>query len=158
MLKVFTLATQGVRVTPESLKGVDIDSVRVATAANPEETMEGSNNWVIAPGKSATGRAVMANDPHRAYSAPGLRYIVHISTPTLDIIGAGEPSLPAVSIGHNGHIAFGLTIFNIDQEDLYVYALDSANPNAYRYKDGWEPFTVLHETVRSVAPTRVRWS
>ncbi len=148
LLKVFTLATQGVRVTPESLKGVDIDSVRVATAANPEATMEGSNNWVIAPGKSATGRAVMANDPHRAYSAPGLRYIVHISTPTLDIIGAGEPSLPAVSIGHNGHIAFGLTIFNIDQEDLYVYELDPANPNAYRYKDGWEPFTVLHETVK----------
>jgi penicillin amidase len=148
LLKVFTLATQGVKLTPESLKGVDIDSTRVAATANLEETMEGSNNWVIAPGKSTTGRAVMANDPHRAYSAPSLRYIAHVSTPTLDIIGAGEPSLPAVSIGHNGHVAFGLTIFNIDQEDLYVYELNPANHTEYRYKDGWEPFKVLHETVK----------
>ena len=157
VLKVFTLATQNVRVTRESLKSADASTTVIAATDNPEEVTEGSNNWVIAPDKSATGRAIMANDPHRAYAAPSLRYIQQISTPTLDIIGGGEPSAPGVSIGHNGAIAFGLTIFNIDQEDLYVYQLNPDNPGEYRYGDGWEPFRVIHETidVRGGAPVPV---
>jgi len=67
---------------------------------------------------------------------PVLRYIAHISAPGLNVIGAGEPALPGISIGHNGTIAFGLTIFNIDQEDLYVYELNPSNPMQYRYKGG----------------------
>ncbi|MBP0598802.1 penicillin acylase family protein [Herbaspirillum sp. LeCh32-8] len=158
LLKVFTLATQGVRVTKESLNAAagattaaasdDGKLVRVEPSSNLEETMEGSNNWVVAPSKSATGRAIMANDPHRAYSAPSLRYIAHIHAPGMDVIGAGEPALPGISIGHNGTIAFGLTIFNIDQEDLYVYELNPANPNEYKYQGRWEAMRVLHEPVR----------
>ncbi|SAL60106.1 penicillin amidase [Caballeronia terrestris] len=154
VLKVFTLATQNVRVTHESLKSADASASMIAAADNPEEVTEGSNNWVIAPDKSATGRAIMANDPHRAYAAPSLRYIQQISTPTLDLIGGGEPSAPGVSIGHNGQIAFGLTIFNIDQEDLYVYDLNPANPQQYRYNGRWEPMRIVRETiaVRGGAP------
>ncbi|MDR9837845.1 penicillin acylase family protein [Herbaspirillum huttiense] len=152
LLQVFTLATQGVRMTRESLNAAttagDPQLVRIEPAVNPEETMEGSNNWVIAPSKSATGRAIMANDPHRAYSAPSLRYIAHLSAPGMNIIGAGEPALPGISIGHNGSIAFGLTIFNIDQEDLYVYQLNPDNPQQYRYQGQWESMRVLHEPVR----------
>ncbi|MDR5817551.1 penicillin acylase family protein [Caballeronia sp. LZ033] len=157
VLKVFTLATQGVHVTRESMKSADAATTVIAAAENPEEVTEGSNNWVIAPSKSATGRAIMANDPHRAYAAPSLRYIQQISTPTLDIIGAGEPSAPGISIGHNGSIAYGLTIFNIDQEDLYVYELNPANPREYRYKGKWEPMCVVREqvAVRDGAPVNV---
>ncbi|MFP5407330.1 MAG: penicillin acylase family protein, partial [Gammaproteobacteria bacterium] len=114
VLKVFQLATQGVKLTPEALRSASSDSVRLAVAGEPDDVTEGSNNWVVSPSRSATGRAIMANDPHRAYSAPSLRYIVHIDSPTLKVIGAGEPALPGISIGHNGTIAFGLTIFNID--------------------------------------------
>ena len=125
VLKVFQLATQGVRVTPESIKSASVNSLELAALPDDDPATEGSNNWVVAPRKSTTGRAIMANDPHRAYSAPSLRYIAHISAPGLNVIGAGEPALPGISIGHNGTIAFGLTIFNIDQEDLYVYELES---------------------------------
>jgi penicillin amidase len=59
------------------------------------------DNWVIAPLKSATGRAVMANDPHRAYSEPSLRHISDLNAPTLHVIGANEPALPGVSLGRN---------------------------------------------------------
>ncbi|HVE10719.1 MAG TPA: penicillin acylase family protein [Paraburkholderia sp.] len=154
VLKVFTLATQNVHVTRESLHSADAATTLIAAADNPEEVTEGSNNWVVAPDKSATGRAIMANDPHRAYAAPSLRYIQQISTPTLDIIGGGEPSAPGISIGHNGTIAYGLTIFNIDQEDLYVYRLNPANPRQYRYKGRWEPMRIVHEkiAVRGRAP------
>jgi penicillin amidase len=149
LLKVFTLATQDVQVT-RSAAGAAQASVTVAPvlrAALEDEPTEGSNSWVIGPGKSATGRPILANDPHRAYSVPSLRYLVHLSAPGLDVIGAGEPALPGISLGHNGTIAFGLTIFNIDQEDLYVYELNPADPSQYKYRDGWEPFRVERETI-----------
>jgi len=135
MLRVFRLATQAVRVPRES-------------ADEPASGDAGSNNWVIGPSRSATGRAILANDPHRAYSAPSLRYLAHLNAPGIDVIGAGEPAAPGISLGHNGAIAFGLTIFPIDQEDLYVYELNAANPDEYRYRDRWEPMQVVREEIR----------
>ncbi len=148
-LEVFHLATENVRF--------DRQSMQVARVANPsEETLEGSNNWVIAPSRTSTGRPILANDPHRAYGAPSLRYIVHLNAPGLDVIGAGEPALPGVSIGHNGKVAFGLTIMSIDQEDLYVYETNPANPNQYRYGGGWEDFRIVREKVEvRGAPARM---
>ena len=150
LLKVFTLATQEVRLTPEALKAAaSADPGRAVETADtepPTDTLEGSNNWVIAPAKSATGRAIMANDPHRAYSEPSLRYISHLDAPTLHVIGANEPALPGVSLGHNDSIAFGYTIFPIDQEDLYIYQL---NPSGqYKYQGGWESFRVVREEIK----------
>jgi penicillin G amidase len=119
---------------------------------------EGSNNWVLSGDHTATGRPMLANDPHRdAAALPGLRYLAHLSAPGFDVIGAGEPGLPGISIGHNGRIAFGLTIFSIDQEDLYVYQTNPENPLEYRYRDRWEPMRVERDTiaVRDSAPVEV---
>src|SRR5206468_5426951 len=115
---------------------------------------EGSNNWVIAPGRTATGRPILANDPHRPVGVPSLRYMVHLNAPDLDIIGAGEPALPGVAFGHNQTAAWGITIFYIDQEDLYVY---DARADAYRYRGGFEPMRVVRETieVKAEAPRDV---
>jgi penicillin amidase len=116
---------------------------RLAAALDAYQN-EGSNNWVIAPSRTATGRPILANDPHRPVGVPSLRYMVHLNAPDLDIIGAGEPALPGVSFGHNAQVAWGITIFYIDQEDLYVY---ETRGDAYRYKSGYEPMTVVHETI-----------
>jgi penicillin amidase len=107
----------------------------------------GSNNWTVAPNRTATGRPILANDPHRELSVPSLRYVVHLNAPGMSVIGAGEPALPGISIGHNGQIAFGLTIFAIDQEDLYVYQTNPKNPRQYRYQNGFESMTVVPETI-----------
>src|SRR5215210_8287978 len=109
--------------------------------------MEGSNNWAISPGRTTAGRPILANDPHRAQSVPSLRYAIHLSAPGMDVIGAGEPTLPGVSIGHNGKIAFGLTIFSIDQEDLYAYETNPEDPSEYRYGGRWEPMEVEHQRI-----------
>src|ERR1700749_4317484 len=84
----------------------------------------------------------------------------HLNAPELDIIRAGEPALPGVSFGHNANMALGLTIFYIDQEDLYVYDPPNAGRNggdAYRYKGKLEPMKVVHETieVKGAAPQDV---
>ena len=113
----------------------------------------GSNNWAIAPSRTTTGRPILADDPHRTHAVPSLRYIAHLSAPGLDVIGAGEPALPGVSIGHNGRIAFGLTIFPIDQEDLYVYELvrapgTSDGPlSGYLYNGQYEPLQRVTERI-----------
>jgi penicillin G amidase len=63
------------------------------------------------------------------------------------VIGGGEPTLPGVSIGHNGVGAWGLTIFHIDSEDLYVYQTNPDDPRQYRYRGGWRRMAVIKETV-----------
>lgn len=114
----------------------------------------GSNNWVVAPERSATGRPILADDPHRSHALPSLRYIAHLNAPDLNVIGAGEPALPGISIGHNERIAFGLTIFAMDQEDLLFYNRDG---DRYRYQDRWEPLERVETTiaVRGAAPVSV---
>jgi penicillin amidase len=109
---------------------------------------QGSNNWVIAGSKTESGRPILANDPHRAHAVPSLRYIVHLSCPEFDGIGAGEPISPGIMIGHNGKIAFGLTLFfGPDEEDVYVYETSPEDPELYRYQDGWERMQRIEERV-----------
>ena len=107
----------------------------------------GSNNWVVHGTRTLSGYPIMANDPHRAQSAPSLRYWVHLVAPGWNVIGGGEPVLPGVSIGHNEHGAWGLTVFGQDNEDLYVYETNPANPNQYRHLGRWEEMTVIRDTV-----------
>jgi penicillin amidase len=107
----------------------------------------GSNNWVVAGSRTFSTRPILANDPHRVISAPSLRYWVHLSAPGWNVIGGGEPILPGVSIGHNEHGAWGLTIYGQDAEDLYVYDTNPANANEYRYRGAWEPMRVITDTI-----------
>jgi penicillin amidase len=123
-----------------------------APAASPSEQAEaaaarGSNNWVVAPSRTATGRPILASDPHRVLTAPSIRYVVHLDSPDLKVMGAGELHLPGVTIGHNGHISFAITVFMADQADLYVYDLNPENPRQYRYGDGWEDLRFVTETI-----------
>jgi len=116
-------------------------------AWDPERDL-GSNNWVVAGRRSESGFPLMSNDPHRAQAAPSLRYWVHLHGPGWNVIGGGEPVLPGISIGHNEHGAWGLTIFATDSEDLYVYELAPGDPDSYRYRGGWEPMTLITDTIR----------
>ena len=141
-LETYLLATSGVDFQASPPVGQVTDPSTHGAAAS-----DGSNNWVIAPGKSATGRPIFANDPHRGHSAPPLRYIVHLHAPGLDVIGASQSFLPGVSTGHNGRVAFGFTVFQIDQEDLYVYDTDPEDRDAYRYDGGWEQMRLLPEHI-----------
>jgi len=103
-------------------------------------TEQGSNNWVVDGTMTATGRPLLANDPHRPVQLPSLRKTVHLVGPGWDAIGAGEPALPGIALGHNEDVAFGFTIVGIDQQDLYVEAVNPANAAEYRYRGAWKPF------------------
>ena len=107
-----------------------------------------SNNWVVAGSRTASGKPIVANDPHRTIATPSLRYLVHLTAPGWDVIGGGEPAIPGVAIGHNRAGAWGLTIFGIDAEDLYVYETSSRDARTYRHDGRVERMREIVDTVR----------
>ena len=114
----------------------------------PEHRDEiGSNNWVIAGRLSASGLPMLANDPHRQVTNPSLRYLAHLEAPGWSVIGGGEPALPGIAIGHNEHIAWGLTIVGTDQTDVFIEQLDPDDPSRVLYGGQFEPLRVEHETI-----------
>lgn len=123
------------------------DDQRQQEVMDNEKESIGSNNWIVAARRSASGFPILANDPHRAIAAPSLRYIVHLNAPGWNVVGGGEPTIPGVSIGHNDHGAWGLTIFNLDAEDIYVYKLNPSDPEQYEYRGAWEAMTTREDTV-----------
>ncbi len=128
---------------PKILAGFRAAGERVSFAVR-----NGSNNWVVDGTLSATGRPLLANDPHRALAVPSLRYMVHLVGPGWNVIGAGEPALPGVAAGHNDRVAFGFTIVGIDQQDLYAEETHPEDPNRVRFRDSWVPMRIERETIR----------
>ena len=125
------------------------------TARFPGE--QGSNDWVIDGSMSATGKPLLANDPHRPVLLPSLRKTVHLVAPGWNVIGAGEPALPGIALGHNETVAYGFTIVGVDQEDLYVEKINPSNPNEYFYKGVWKPMEVERQqiAVKGAVPVNV---
>jgi penicillin amidase len=130
-------------ITQEIAQGYALATAPLKFQPNQSE----SNNWVIDGTLSASGKPLLASDPHRAIALPSLRYLVHLHAPGWNVIGAGEPALPGVALGHNERIAWGFTIVGTDQADLYVEETNPENPNQYRADDRWEPMRVVHESI-----------
>ena len=129
---------------PEALRR----TAAAADTSTPSFDRWESNNWVIAGSRTASGKPIVANDPHRTIATPSLRYMVHLKAPGWDVIGGGEPAIPGVAIGHNQHGAWGLTIFGIDAEDLYTYELDANDARSYRYRGASERLREIRDTIR----------
>jgi penicillin G amidase len=146
------------RIELDPAPGSDFSGLSPALLANivssdrripfPASSLQESNNWTVSGALTATGKPLLANDPHRVIAQPSLRYIVHLNAPGWNVIGAGEPGLPGVAAGHNERIAWGFTIFGLDQEDLYLEALNPRDPRLYKTRDGWVPLREEHETIR----------
>ncbi len=89
------------------------------------EPLPGSNAWVVAGSRTATGRPILANDPHLPWTQPATWHLVHLRAPGLDVAGAALPGIPGVVIGHNDRIAWGITALQFDNMDLYFEKLDA---------------------------------
>ncbi len=132
-------------LSADLLKGMIGGDARIEFPADQNNV--GSNNWTISGKLTASGKPFLANDPHRVIAVPSLRYIVHLVAPGWDLIGSGEPALPGISIGHNRNIAWGLTIFPVDQQDLYLEELNPSDSMQYKSGDHWEKFRTEQTTI-----------
>jgi penicillin amidase len=113
-----------------------------------------SNNWVVDGAHSASGKPLLANDPHLPFGAPGFWYLARLKTPEREIAGGTVAGAPFVVIGHNDRIAWGFTTTGSDVEDLFIEKIDPADPGRYLTPGGSEAFISRKETiaVRGAAP------
>lgn len=107
---------------------------------------QGSNNWVVTGERSATGKPLLANDPHLAILSPVMWYQCHLSAPGFHAAGASLPFTPGIVIGHNDRIAWGVTDTESDVSDLYLEHLSPDGQSA-EYQGAWEPVTIREETI-----------
>jgi len=142
------LKTSATDTPDDGIRTAEADRLEWENFLDRDRDAIGSNNWVISGSKAAGKYPMLANDPHRAITTPSLRYLVHLNAPGWNVLGGGEPVIPGVSIGHNDYGAWGLTVFDIDAEDLYIYELDPKDARRYRYKGGWETMRVIRDTIR----------
>ncbi len=107
----------------------------------------GSNGWVVDSTKSLSGKPLLANDPHLGMPAPSRWYEMHLSAPGWNVSGATLPGVPLVLIGHNDHLAWGLTAAMIDDADFYIEKVDSLHPGMYYSPAGLRRFSEREEKI-----------
>ena len=112
------------------------------------EEAVGSNNWVVDGTLTATGKPLLANDPHLGLQAPSLWYLAHISTPNGNVVGGTLPGVPFVVLGHNDEVAWSMTTTNSDTQDLFVEKVADGDPASYVTPQGTARFEVREEVIR----------
>lgn len=122
---------------PEAARAAAIDFAQML--ALPSIGQGASNEWVVDGSRSASGKPLLANDPHLELGAPILWYLARITTPELTLAGATAPGAPLVLLGQNQHIAWGFTTTESDTQDLFVETLVPERPDHYLTPDGPRP-------------------
>jgi penicillin amidase len=122
-----------------------------------------SNAWAAAPGRSAAGGSLLANDPHLGFTAPTIWYLARLELAGGGVIGGTIPGVPAVMLGRSDRLGWGLTTAYVDDQDVVIEALNPDNPEEYRLPDGSHaPFETRQTivTVRDAPPVTLtlRWS
>ncbi len=108
----------------------------------------GSNNWVLQGSHTKSGKPLLANDPHLGHSIPSVWYMIHLKAPGLNVSGVSLAGLPLVVIGHNEHIAWGMTNTGPDVQDLYMESFNLANPKKYLHNGQWVDAEVRDEIIK----------
>ncbi len=109
----------------------------------------GSNNWAVSSSRTATGKAILCNDPHVPLNnIPTFWYHCHLKGGSYDVMGMVFPGSPVFGAGANGKIAWGITNVMDDLIDLFREKVNPENPNQYLYKDKWEDFTVVKGEIK----------
>ena len=140
------------------------DAVHEASlAAIPEEPFDmqsfgfgegiGSNNWVISGDQTESGKPILANDTHLGIQMPSIWYEVGLHCDPVgpecpfNVVGFSFASIPGVIIGHNDHIAWGVTNLGPDVQDLFIEKINPENPNQYEFKGRWEDMEIIREEI-----------
>jgi penicillin G amidase len=110
------------------------------------EYQPGSNAWAISGKHTASGKPLLASDPHLEFNAPAIWYTVHLKAPGLNVTGVSLPGVPCVIIGHNDRIAWGMTNLYYDVQDLYMETLDPQT-GRYRFRGQTEQARLEREVI-----------
>lgn len=142
---------------PTPIRPASIDSLYLTDTANSQgiayelpktDPDNGSNNWVVDSSKTASKKPILCNDPHLGLSLPSLWYEIQLHTPEYNVYGVSFPGAPAVIIGFNDSIAWGVTNAMRDVMDFYEVRFRDSSMNEYWYDSAWKKTEWRTETIR----------
>jgi penicillin G amidase len=125
----------------------EMDEVRTSRESIGMPVYFGSNAWVAAPKKSASGHAMLYGGPMMGFAAPSICNEVHLVAGDLNVAGMTFPGAPGVMIGWNSHLAWTTTSGGADLVDTYALELNPENPEEYRHDGGWKKFEILDREI-----------
>lgn len=146
-LDLGAISSEDLGILHKAAKGLPFGTLVDEAGRRTDTANAGSNAWTLAGSHTASGRPILANDPHIGIGGFAPRHVAHLTAPGLDLIGAGAPGLPGIMQGHTDRFAFGRTNFHIDQEDVFILTLNPADPEQYRHNGGWRRFEKLDDTI-----------
>jgi len=121
-----------------------------------------SNAWAAAPGRSAAGGTLLANDPHLGFTAPAIWFLARLELSSGGVIGGTIPGVPAIIVGRSERLGWGLTTAFVDDQDVVLERINPENPEEYESAGTWKPFVTRRSiiTVKDADPVTVtlRWS
>ena len=117
--------------------------------ALPERSQTGSsNNWVVNGDHTASGKPLLANDPHLELTTPSIWYLAHLELPSGPVIGGTLAGVPIIILGRNENLAWGYTNTGADVQDLYIEKIDPKNPDKYLTPNGYKEFQKRDEYIQ----------
>jgi penicillin G amidase len=126
-----------------------LDRAAATSAFAPDSAGQGSNSWAVAGARSMSGGPLLASDPHLPIQAPSVWYEMHLSGGDYHVTGVSSPGAPGIAIGHNEHIAWGMTAGYVDVQDLFIERFDPRDPAGlrYEYQGKWEQAELVREEI-----------
>ena len=136
---------------PADVLSAERETAALTAVLEPAVARWASNSWVLQPGRTTTDGALLANDPHLAFSAPSLWYLAHMSWEAdgepRTLVGATLPGTPGVLLGRNADVAWGFTNAGADVQDLFIEQVQAGDPNRYLTPNGWRTFGRRSEVI-----------
>lgn len=111
------------------------------------ERGKGSNAWAVTGRKTLTGKPYLCNDAHLGLKAPALWYQNHLVAGNFNVTGVSLPGAPFILIGHNAHIAWGITLAFTDCEDIFIEKFDPVHARRYQFGESWREAQVITEAI-----------
>lgn len=146
----YSLNTTRIKISKEKTQQyIEISkSITTLLENSPVPPFIGSNSWVLSPKKTKTGKVLFCNDPHIEYSQPGTWYEAHISCPETEMYGYYLAGTPFPLLGHNRDYAYGITMFENDDADLFEEENNPKNENQYKTVTGFQNYKIRTQTIK----------
>lgn len=132
---------------PETQEILVANSIHALLEKLPVPLLEGSNSWVIAPSRTASGEVLFLNDTHIGFAQPSVWYEAHLEYPGFSYYGNHLAGMPFGLVGHTRHHSIGLTMFENDDQDFFEEQLNPNNPNETMYGEEFRPLTKRTESI-----------
>lgn len=142
-----TTRIKSVKETPQEYGAIS-KSIASLLEQSPIAPFVGSNSWVLAPNKTKNGKVIFANDPHIGFSQPGTWYEAHLTTPDFELYGCYLAGTPYPLLGHNRKYAYGLTMFENDDIDLYQEEVKPDDTTLYKTPNGYSRYEVRKKIIK----------